>query len=89
MKRGVRTIVYRAGAPVLFQKADTPQSARGPRLSPVIRVTAAAVAALVLTAALVTIAAGASLHAQRAAVHRGIAVFRTGDSYRQGSGYSR
>jgi hypothetical protein len=74
---------------VLFKKADTPQSASGPRLSPVIRVTAAAGAALVLTAALVTIAAGAPLRAKRDAAHRGIAVFRTGDSYRQGSGYGR
>ena len=46
-------------------------------------------AALVLAAVLVTVAAGAPLRAKRDAVHRGIAVFRTGDSYRQGSGYGR
>jgi Hypothetical glycosyl hydrolase family 15 len=57
--------------------------------SPPSRSATAFLAALVLAAALVTIAAGAPLGAKRDAVHRGIAVFRTGDSYRQGSGYGR
>lgn len=57
--------------------------------SPPSRSACAFFAALILAAALVTIAAGAPLRAKQQAVHGGIAVFRTGDAYRQGSGYGR